>query len=138
MLLVTGTSGNDVIVIEPRPSNRSQIRVRLNGRIMASSTTARFSGSRVSLAGHDTLVVNATLNKPAELHGNEGHDALFGGAAGDSLFGEDGHDSLFGSAGTIRSMAATGTTRCSALRATTSSWAATATTACLASRAATC
>jgi RTX calcium-binding nonapeptide repeat (4 copies) len=99
-LLVSGTSGSDIIVIEPRPTNASQIRVKVNGKTVAivnKANVQRISAS--GLAGNDTIVVNASLNIPAELHGNAGGDRLFGGSAGDQLFGEAGNDFLYGLGG---------------------------------------
>jgi Ca2+-binding RTX toxin-like protein len=100
VLIVTGTSGNDVIVIEPRPSNSSQIRVKRNGQLLGI-----FSRSAVQhivafgLAGNDTMIVNATLSQQATLFGDAGNDLLFAGRGADGLDGGTGNDRLFGGGG---------------------------------------
>jgi Ca2+-binding RTX toxin-like protein len=99
-LIVTGTSGNDVIIVEPRPSNSSQIRVKRNGQLLGI-----FSRSAVQhivvfgLAGNDVIIVNATLTQPATLLGEAGNDHLFGGRGADGLDGGAGNDHLFGGGG---------------------------------------
>jgi uncharacterized repeat protein (TIGR01451 family) len=100
VLIVTGTSGNDVIVIEPRPVNRSQIRVKINGHvagIFASSDVQHIVA--FGLAGNDIIVVNATLSQPATLFGDDGNDYLYGGRGNDQLDGGSGNDHLFGGSG---------------------------------------
>lgn len=100
VLLVTGTSRSDVIVIEPRPLNPSQIRVKLNGvtvSIVSSSDVQRIVA--YGLNGNDTIVVNATLAQSATLVGGDGNDYLYGGAGSDQLAGGAGNDHLFGLAG---------------------------------------
>jgi len=95
-LSVTGTGGGDVILIEPRPGFPAQIRVKANGKSLGAfnkSDVGRIFAS--GLGGHDTIIVNASLNIPAELHGNTGNDQLFGSHASDRLFGEAGNDFLF-------------------------------------------
>lgn len=99
-LAVTGTGGSDVILIEPRPGSPSQIRVKVNGKSLGAfnkSDVGRITAS--GLGGNDTIIVNASLNIPAELHGNAGNDQLYGSHASDQLFGEAGSDSLFGLGG---------------------------------------
>jgi len=100
VLFVTGTSRSDVIVVAPRPGNSSQTRVILNGRVVGVFSNASFTSiSVLGLAGNDSIVINARIVKPAELHGNSGNDALIGGKGNDQLFGEDGADKLYGVAG---------------------------------------
>jgi Ca2+-binding RTX toxin-like protein len=100
VLIVTGTSRSDVIIVEPRPGNRSQIRVTRNGQLLGT-----FSSSAVQhivvfgLAGNDTILVNGTLRKSATLLGDEGNDFLFGGRGADGLDGGSGNDFLFGGSG---------------------------------------
>lgn len=100
VLLVTGTSRNDVIVIEPRPVDHSQIRVKINGQvagIFAAADVQRIEA--FGLNGNDTIVVNATLIQSATLFGGNGNDSLFGGAGDDQLEGESGNDHLYGGRG---------------------------------------
>jgi Ca2+-binding RTX toxin-like protein len=100
VLLVTGTSRNDVIVIEPRPVNPSQIRVKLNGvtiAIVSASNVQRIVAYGES--GNDTIVVNATLPQSATIFGGFGNDYLYGGAGNDQISGGAGNDHLFGVGG---------------------------------------
>lgn len=100
VLIVTGTGGNDVIVVEPRPVNSAQLRVKLNGRLLGIVDRASVQHIVIfGLAGNDTLVVNATLTQTATLFGSEGNDNLFSGRGADSLDGGSGNDRLFGDAG---------------------------------------
>jgi Ca2+-binding RTX toxin-like protein len=97
VLLVTGTSRSDVIIIEPRPVDRSQIRVKINGQlagIFTSSDVQRIVA--FGLTGNDKIIVNATLLQLATLFGNEGDDYLFGAKGSDGLDGGNGADRLFG------------------------------------------
>ena len=99
-LFVSGKASSDTIVIEPRPGQSSQVRVKVNGKIV--STVSKAGVQKIvahGLGGNDTIVVNASLNIPAELHGNSGHDRLFGAKAADWLLGESGNDSLYGLGG---------------------------------------
>jgi Ca2+-binding RTX toxin-like protein len=100
VLVVTGTNRNDVIVIEPRPADRSQIRVKINGHL-----AGIFDGSTVQrivafgLNGNDVIVVNATMNQSATLFGDAGNDVLFGARGDDQIDGGTGNDHLFGLGG---------------------------------------
>src|SRR5207244_1843599 len=84
LLVVTGTAKNDVLIIEPRPSNLTQIRVKDTGKLLGIFNSASFQRiAALGLGGNDTIVVNATITKPAELHGNDGNDALYGAQGND-------------------------------------------------------
>jgi Ca2+-binding RTX toxin-like protein len=99
-LVITGTSRSDVIVVEPRPSNPAQVRVRLNGRVLAIVNNSDFDRLVVlGLGGNDTIIVSPAIHRPTELHGNNGNDHLFGGPDGNILFGENGNDQLLGRGG---------------------------------------
>jgi streptogramin lyase len=100
VLLVTGSNRSDVIVIEPRPSNPSQLRVKINGHLIgffASTDVQRIVA--FGLNGNDTIVVNGTLTQSATLFGGNGNDFLYGGAGDDQLEGDAGNDHLFGGGG---------------------------------------
>src|SRR5262249_11048755 len=96
-LIVTGTPGNDVLIIEPRPSNLTQVRVKNTGKLLGIFSSSSFQHIvAFGLAGNDTIVVNAAIPQPATLLGNGGNDYLYGGAGKDALDGGDGNDHLFG------------------------------------------
>jgi uncharacterized repeat protein (TIGR01451 family)/CSLREA domain-containing protein len=96
-LIVTGTSRSDVIVIEPRPVNPAEIRVKINGRLIGI-----FDRSAVQhivafgLTGSDKIVIHPFLTQSATLFGNEGDDYLFGASGADGVDGGNGRDRLFG------------------------------------------
>jgi Ca2+-binding RTX toxin-like protein len=99
-LTVTGTAFADSIIIDTRPANTSQIRVRVNGITLGVFSKAGVQRvAAYGLAGSDTITIGATLVKPAELHGNAGNDRLNGGSVADRLFGEEDNDLLFGLGG---------------------------------------
>jgi uncharacterized repeat protein (TIGR01451 family) len=100
VLIVTGTSGNDVIVIEPRPGNSSQVRVKRNGQqIGIFNRSAVQHIVAFGLAGDDIIIVNASLSQRATLFGHQGNDQLFGARGADGLAGGLGNDRLFGGSG---------------------------------------
>ncbi len=97
VLIVTGTSKHDTIVIEQRPADSSQIRVKINGQfkgIYNKSDVQRIVA--FGLAGNDTIIVGWNLEQDAVLFGDAGNDSLFGGAGKDGLEGGTGNDKLFG------------------------------------------
>ena len=99
-LIITGTSRNDVIIVEPRPSNRSQVRVKLNGKTV--SIVSRDDVQHIVVfggSGNDTIIVNATLTTPATLFGEAGNDTIIGGRGADGIDGGDGRDTLIGGGG---------------------------------------
>jgi len=97
VLIVTGTNKNDVIVIEQRPANSSQIRVLFNGQ-----TKAIYNQSSVQrivvfgLNGNDTIIIGWNLEQDAVIFGGAGTDFLFGGAGKDGIDGGPGNDHIFG------------------------------------------
>ena len=97
VIIVTGTSRHDVIIIEPRPGSSSQVRVMINGRVAGTFNNSSFSRFvAFGLAGHDTIIVAWNLEQDAKLFGDSGNDSLFGGAGKDGLEGGTGNDHLFG------------------------------------------
>ncbi len=100
MLLVVGTNANDHILIEPRPSNQMQVRVKNTGKLLGIFTKSLVERIvALGLGGNDVIVVDARLFIDAELHGNTGHDKLISGSGTDELFGEEGNDTLIGGKG---------------------------------------
>jgi len=65
-LVVVGTARNDVIVIEPRPVNAAQIRVKVNGKLAGIFNRADIQQiGALGLGGNDTIVVSGALEIPA-------------------------------------------------------------------------
>ena len=100
VLIVTGTDGHDVIVVEPRPTNRNQLRVKLNGQHVALFNRSAIQQIVVfGLAGNEVIVIHATLTQLVKLFGGDGDDQLFSARGNDGLDGGEGNDQLFGLAG---------------------------------------
>jgi uncharacterized repeat protein (TIGR01451 family) len=97
VLIVTGTNKNDVIVIEERPANHSQIRVTMNGQLKGIYNKSSVQQIvAFGLNGNDTIIVGWNLEQNATLFGGVGTDFLFGGAGRDGIDGGPGNDHLFG------------------------------------------
>ena len=98
-LYVTGTTGNETIVV--RPATGGRVLVVRNGVVTDTFTRSRVTGriSLYGLDGNDRLVVSPLLANPADLYGGAGNDILYGGSRADRLFGEGGNDRLYGRAG---------------------------------------
>src|SRR5439155_14330 len=85
--IAVGTSGDDVLIIEPRPSNMTQIRAKNTGKLLGIFPGSAFQRILVfGLDGNDAIVVDSRITKPSELHGNGGNDTLIGGSGGDALY----------------------------------------------------
>jgi uncharacterized repeat protein (TIGR01451 family) len=109
MLVVVGTNKNDHILIEPRPSNKTQVRVKNTGKLMGIFDSSEISSIvALGLAGNDVIVVDHRLNIPAEICGGSGNDKLFGGGGDDLLWGEDSNDKLYGGRGNDTLLGGTG------------------------------
>src|SRR5207253_146918 len=112
VLYIIGTSQNDALIIEPRPSNLTEIRVKQTGKLLGIFPNSAFQRIVVfGLEGNDTIIVDSRITKPAELHGNAGNDALVGGSRNDALFGEEGNDYLSGGGGNDLLLGGTGNDR---------------------------
>jgi len=100
VLIVTGTSSNDVIVIEPQPRSRGLFRVIRNNRVIVTFISQDVQRIVVfALAGNDKVVVNGSMTQSAILFGDEGNDFLYGARGVDGLEGGSGIDRLFGGLG---------------------------------------
>jgi Ca2+-binding RTX toxin-like protein len=98
-LFVTGTTGNDTIVV--RPAAPGRVFVVLNGTVIGNFRRSQVTGRiRVrGLEGNDVLRVSGLLANSADLYGSLGNDILWGGSWADRLFGEGGNDRLYGRGG---------------------------------------
>jgi uncharacterized repeat protein (TIGR01451 family) len=100
VLIVTGTSGNDVIVIEPQPRSRGLFRVIRNNRVIVTFISQDVQHIVVfALAGNDKVIVNGSMTQSAILFGDAGNDYLYGAKGADGLEGGSGTDRLFGGSG---------------------------------------
>jgi VCBS repeat-containing protein len=96
---VTGTSGNDTIVV--RQATPGRVLVVLNGAVIGDFPRTQVTGRlRVrGMDGNDQFKVSVRMANPADLYGGLGNDTLIGGSRSDRLFGEAGADSLRGRGG---------------------------------------
>jgi len=98
VLLIVGGDANDPIIVEPRQFGKFQ--VKQAGRVLGTFRPGDFQRIvAFGLGGNDTIVVDQRINMPAELHGGDGNDVLFGGPGRDQLFGDAGNDNLHGGSG---------------------------------------
>src|SRR4029078_4659910 len=97
ILLVCGTNGNDVYLIEPRPNNLTQVRIKSTGLLIGIVNNSQFQSiTAFGKAGNDTIIVDAHINKPAQLFGDAGGDQLYPRGRADRIYGGDGNDKLYG------------------------------------------
>jgi hypothetical protein len=96
-LLVTGTSGVDVILVGAG-STPSTIAVRVNGVL---HEVARPSGRIIVLAGdgNDSVTIAGSISNPVWIYGGQGDDQLNASNGSSLLFGGDGNDQLLGGNG---------------------------------------
>lgn len=101
-LRVTGTEGNDTIVVSLHAGDGTRLDVSLNG---ATSSFAVSAIRRIRIDGrdgNDSVRIdqsNGNISIPARLSGGEGDDTLVGGSGNDRLDGGDGDDALDGQGG---------------------------------------
>jgi Ca2+-binding RTX toxin-like protein len=100
VLIVTGTSKNDVLIIQPRPSNLTEVRVKNTGKLLGIFASSSFEHIVVfAQAGNDTVVVDPRILQSAILFGGAGNDVLTGGGGNDQISGGEGNDVIVGGAG---------------------------------------
>jgi hypothetical protein len=116
-LIIVGTAGNDVIVVNP-VGNSGQVTVQINATKFGPFALAA-AGRIVAagLSGNDDIQIAGAITKPTVLFGGpgndrlkagnapsieygcDGNDLLIGGNANDLLIGGNGADSIIGTAG---------------------------------------
>jgi Ca2+-binding RTX toxin-like protein len=100
-LTVTGTGGNDTIVI--RQENAASIRVEDNGAVISFNDAAVDAIVVSAGAGDDTVQANSTdalpLTERMTIDGGDGADLLVGGHGNDLVLGFAGNDTVRGGAG---------------------------------------
>lgn len=100
-LVISGTDGNDIIVVELAADDPTKENVSINGESQGLFDLAALTGSiRIhGGAGNDKLTIGAGITQAAELFGGPGNDVLRGGAGDDILDGGAGNDVLNGGKG---------------------------------------
>src|ERR1051326_1404819 len=101
-LTITGTSGDDNIVVSVNGANSTMIQVVVNKAIQnfnsATVSKIHIDGFR----GNDTIIIddaNGPIVVGVTINGSAGNDTLIGGGESDHLFGGDGNDVLNGLGG---------------------------------------
>ena len=96
-LLITGTSADDTITVEPG-SSAATLKVTING---VQSTVAKPTGRIIVIAGtgNDDVQIAGSIENPAWLYGEGGDDHLNNGNGGGLLIGGLGDDELKGGSG---------------------------------------
>jgi Ca2+-binding RTX toxin-like protein len=104
-LRVTGTKGDDVILVSLDASDATKVDVNVNGSLLGSFALSDITSGNVDVRagkGDDTVRVDET-NGLFPLHlvayGEQGNDTLVGGSADDELHGGQGDDVLYGNDG---------------------------------------
>jgi VCBS repeat-containing protein len=97
-VFVTGTAGNDTIVVRP---SGDRVLVELNGSVLGNFLRSEVTGKirMKGLDGNDHLRVSLALPNSSELLGGAGNDVLYGGNSSDLLFGGGGNDRVIGRGG---------------------------------------
>ena len=100
VLIVTGTSGRDVIVVAPQPKSQGKINVTRNGRVIVTLISTDVPRIVVfGLEGNDSITVSAALGQSATILGGSGDDTIVGGSGHDQIDGDDGKDKVVGGKG---------------------------------------
>ena len=101
LLMVTGRSGIDAIVVRPSAINPALIETVMNpGNINSTVPAANVQRIVIAgLAGSDAIVVDYRLTQPAQIFGDEDNDAIVGGSGSDIIDGGSGLDTIAGGAG---------------------------------------
>lgn len=100
-LVISGTSGNDVIVVDIAAADPSKIEVVINGQSQGLFDLDEIVGGiRIhGGAGNDKVTIGTAITHAAELYGGIGNDVLSGGGGSDLLSGGRGNDVLNGRGG---------------------------------------
>src|SRR5262245_37001841 len=101
VLTVTGTDGNDVIVVREHDGVISirGMEIDVGGTLQSSVPVASVTAVDVNALGGNDRVRLSSLRIGASVDGGAGNDIVTGGMGDDSLTGADGNDVLNGAAG---------------------------------------
>ncbi|MDB5326580.1 MAG: hypothetical protein JWM57_2149, partial [Phycisphaerales bacterium] len=97
-LVITGTSGNDLISAQEKGARTL---VRMNG-VLAQFTTAGFTYLSVQAGDGADIVDFTRMTVPCYTNLGLGNDVAYGGSGNDSLTGAAGKDTLYGNGGVDR------------------------------------
>jgi hypothetical protein len=100
-LTVTGTSGDDTIVVSQDPTRKSTFRISVNGALSGVDQVGVRRINISGLEGNDLISVDPTYGEitlPVNVAGGSGNDTIIGGSGSDLLQGGRGNDVLSGGA----------------------------------------
>ena len=92
MLLINGTSGNDVIVVSKSDNGVVVRRNGVRGPVLYPTSRIVVSGRE----GNDRITVESRITLPTWIDGDAGQDTLTGGGGHDQLRGGEGDDTIHG------------------------------------------
>ena len=99
MLVVNGTSGDDVIRVKRSSNGRYDVTVNGHSAGSFKATENGRSLARIVVYGgdgNDNIKVETSVKLQTELYGGDGNDRLQGGAGGNILVGGAGNDTMIG------------------------------------------
>lgn len=99
VLIISGTSGNDAIVVRKTSATHVTVYIAPNVSIGAFAISSFDRIAVFALAGNDSVAIESPIDKPTVLYGDAGNDSISGGSGPDQIFGGTGLDSLAGNAG---------------------------------------
>jgi Ca2+-binding RTX toxin-like protein len=100
VLLVTGTSRGDLIVVEPQPKSQGMMRVVQNKHVLVTFISTEVARIVIfGLQGNDKIVVSGALLQPATIFGGSGNDVIVAGSGDSQISGGDGNDKIVGGRG---------------------------------------
>lgn len=99
VLTITGTGGNDAIVITIDPSNATRLKVSDNGVVSRYALASVASINASLFKGNDSLTIADAITIPASVAGAGGRDTILAGAGRDTIDGGESDDVITGRAG---------------------------------------
>jgi Ca2+-binding RTX toxin-like protein len=106
VLVVTGDSGKNNIIISLKENDASKLVVRVDKETSEFNLADITTGIRVSAqGGKDKIAVDETsgaMSKNVTIYGGNGKDDIYGGSGNDKLDGGTGKDRIFGRSGNDR------------------------------------
>jgi subtilisin-like proprotein convertase family protein len=100
VLVVIGSDATEAIVVQPVPGNPAQTQVLLGSTFYGPYAANSFGRIEIrALGGHDAIVIDPSITKPAYIYAGAGNDSVVSGGGNDIIYGEAGIDTLLGGAG---------------------------------------
>src|SRR5207249_2129678 len=100
VLIITGTSRGDVIVVEPQPRSQGVMRVVQNKHVIVTFISRDVPRIVIfGLQGNDKIAVSAALSQPTIIFGGSGNDVIVAGSGDTQVAGDDGNDKIVGGRG---------------------------------------